>query len=151
MIPVIFVHGESELAEVTGLHEKKLREKRSRHLRQGQHWEICAQHVAYTPAGAQLVIEAVLGRELTPEELGAALDGSRLAVAKPAVPTLTAKVVKTWPNPWLLTVELPEGQPVNIRVKNSKNFRRGMECPVRLNNQGQYELARRLPRYPGRW
>lgn len=146
-----FAHGEAELAGVTGLAEKKLRGQRIRSLRQGEHWEIQGQRVAYTDLGAQLVIEALLGRELTPEELAGALDGSRRREPEKKAPPIVAKVTKTWPNPWLLTVQLPSAELVNLRVKTSKNFRRGMECLVRVNEHGQYELARRLPRFPGKW
>lgn len=149
--PLHFVHGEAELAASAGIAEKKFRAERVRYLRQGEHWDIRGQRVAYTPAGLQLVLESLLGRECLAAELAAALNGSRLVEPEKKAPPLVAKVVKTWPNPWLLTVQLPEGRAVNLRVKSSKNFRRGMECPVRVNEQGQYELARRLPRFPGKW
>lgn len=150
--PEHFVHGEAELAASAGIAEKKFRAERVRYLRQGEHWDIRGQRVAYTPAGLQLVLESLLGRECLAAELAAALNGSRLEEAKKAAPEIEAKVVKTFPNPWLLRVELPSGTQVDLRVRSTENFRRGMVCPVRVNEQGQYELARRrTPRFPGRW
>lgn len=147
-----FVHGETELAAVTGASEKKLREIRARSLRQSTHWTLREQRVVYAAAGAQLVLEAWLGRELQPEELSAALEGSRLAEPQKKVPPLIGKVTKTFPNPWLVQVQLPSTALVNLKVQSSKNFKRGMEVPVRVNEQGVYELARRrCPRFPGRW
>lgn len=147
----VFTYGEAQLAEVTGLHEKNLRRVRAQSLRQNDHWKLREQHVVYSAVGAQLVIEKLLGRDMTPEELRAALAGSKLAEVIEKLPPLIGKVSKLWPNPWLMQVELPSGRFVNIRVKTSKNFRRGMEVPLRINKRNNYELDRRLPRFPGRW
>lgn len=151
MPPAIFAHGEAELAEATGIHEKNLRRVRAQSLRQGDHWKLRDQHVVYSAVGAQLVIEKILGRDLKPEELAAALNASRLSEPVEKFPAVKAKVTKLYPNPWLIQVELPSGRCTNIRVKTSKNFRRGMEVPLRVLASGHFELARRMPRFPGRW
>lgn len=147
----VFGYGESQLAEATGLHEKNLRRVRAQSLRQNDHWKLREQHVVYSAVGVQLVIERLLGRDMTAEELSAALNGSKLADPVEKTPPLIGKVSKMYPNPWLLQIELPSGRFINIRVKTSKNFRRGMEVPLRINDRKNYELARRLPRFPGRW
>lgn len=146
-----FTYGETRLAEATGIHEKNLRRVRAQSLRQNDHWKLREQHVVYSEVGVQLVIEKLTGRDMTTEELKAALAGSKLAELVEKMPPLIAKVSKLYPNPWLMQVVLPSGRLADIRVKTSKNFRRGMEVPLRINARKNYELDRRLPRFPGKW
>ncbi len=73
----------------------------------------------------------------------------RAALARPP---LIGTVTNLYPNPHLLQVQLPGGALAHVRVKETKNFRRGMECPLSQTHiKDLYNLARRLPRFAGRW
>jgi hypothetical protein len=148
-----FVHGEAELAAITGMHPKQFQKARIKHLAQGTHWDLNAMRVAYCEAGVSAVLEKICGR---PGPFSAELlDRSRLAdpaAEKKEPAALIGKVTKLFPNPRLMQVQLDADESlVNVSVKETKNFRRGMVVPVRLDANGRYVLARRLPRFAGRW
>ncbi len=55
-------------------------------------------------------------------------------------------------NPQLLNVRLATGAIVKVRIANRANFRLNMTVPVRPTRDPQiWELARKLPRFPGRF
>lgn len=147
-----FVHGELELAEATGVSVKVLQRTRVKFLKQGEHWDLQAMRVAYTKNGCALVLEKISGRPLDEPGLAAALKKSRLETEPAGPAPVRACITKFYPNPWLMQVKLAGGELVNVRVKETKNLKRGMDVPLRWNERAcVYELARRLPRYPGRW
>jgi hypothetical protein len=149
-----FVHGELELAAASGIAQKNLARARQRHLREGEDWDLAGLQVAYSKNGLARVLEKVTGK---PVEQGAIAGVPLLELEEKTRLTpangddqVMAKVARLYQNPHLLQIALPDGQLTNVRVKFSKNFRRGMEIPIVRTEQG-YELARRLPRFPGRW
>lgn len=165
-----FVYGEVELAGVTGIGVKVLQKKRGKKLRQGVDWDLAGLRVAYSAAGLVAILQAVTGKEPVNGEIAGVrlteleertklrLESSGEKGRGPEGPNVrTARVQRLFPNPYIIEcllegseTELPEV--VVVRVKTSKNFRRGMEVPLRLDGgSGRYELARRLPRFAGKW
>lgn len=148
-----FCHGEGELAVATGIAQKMLARAR-RQLRQGLDWDLRAGLVAYSARGLVAVLEKVTGKPA----VDGVIAGVRIAELEKRVGTLgfqedkpiNGMVTRLYPNRHLLQVHLQDGTTVNVRVKDSKNFRRGMVLPL-ARSGGAYELARRLPRFPGRW
>lgn len=148
-----FIHGEVELANATGIHVKKIQAARIKHLRQGEHWDLYQQRVAYSKPGLTAVLEKIAGQNLyTFHQLAALEDRTSLIARDVPEPPLEATLQQFYPNPYRCRIRLPDGNDAPLRIKNKKNFRLGMKVPVRLNAAGGfYELTRREPRFPGRW
>lgn len=144
-----FIYGEAEAAEFAGLPLKKFAAARVRFLKQGVDWDVPGLHVAYCSAGLLSVLEKVTGK--TGEEI--LLKFVQKISAPPAIEQ--AEVTRIYPNPHLLQARLLAngGGLVLVRCKTTKNFRVGMELPIRKAGPDGliWELARRLPRYGGRW
>ncbi len=139
--------GEVELAAATGIHAGQFTRVR-KSLKQGLHWDLNKLRVAYSKNGAETVLASL---KLTATEIATALAKADLEKKTPA-PPVTGCLTKFFANPRLIQVTLTDGTPVNVRVKNTLNLKRGMECPLRwLDAEQRFELARRLPRFPGRW
>lgn len=176
-----FEFGEMELAGVTGITQKKLAQKRVKKLREGEDWSLTpgdkgGLRVAYSSAGLVAILAAVTGKVPSNGEIAgirlSELENKTRVIApvpqKEAAATTTAtrpnvrtaKVRRFFPNPYIIECELAKStsngegplELVIVRVKSAKNFRKGMEVPLRWDEQGKrYELARRLPRFSGRW
>lgn len=148
-----FCHGEMEVATATGIHVKKLQQTRIKHLKQGEHWDLCEQQVAYAPAGLAAVLEKITGQAIEPHVLALLTEKTVLScLQKNGAEPLKATISRFFPNPHLVQIELPDGTLASLRVKTAAKFKRGMLVPVRLNDQTHvYELTRREPRFPGRW
>lgn len=147
-----FLYGETELAEAAGLAAKHFQRARVKNLRQGTDWDLVALRVYYTKNATARVLELVTQRAVPAAELTVLLEKSRLTDPKKnGAAEIEATVSKFYLNPRLLGVKLPNGAMVNLRVRETKNFRLGMEVPVRATASGGYELARKLPRFWGRF
>lgn len=157
-----FAHGELELARVTGIALKVLQKNR-KGLAQGVDWDLNKLRVAYSKKGLAAALEKISGAPVT-DGLIAGVALSELEektllekpAAGPAMPPMIGTVARLFPNPTLLAVTVsPAGDTafeIKVRVQHTKNFRRGMTVPLRLKADGQtYELARRMPRFPGKW
>lgn len=162
-VPAAFIFGEVELAEASGIHVSQFAGARKK-LRQAEHWDLNNMRVAYSQAGLTAVLEAVLPVQPAPELLQVLTEQALLdqpektaAAAQPAK-EIDGTVTRIgghggpWANAQLMELKLPDDTLVRIRVRETKNFRRGMKCPLRWNQTtNTYELARRLPRFPGKW
>jgi len=146
----LFVHGETELAEACGLAVKHFQRCRTKNLRAGLDWDLNGLRVAYAKNAVPRVLELVTGIAVTPAETATLLEKSDLS-KKNGAAEVEGTVKRFFMNPHLMAVELPSKAVVNVRVKTVVNFRPGMAVPVRLTASGGYELARKLPRNPGRW
>lgn len=146
----LFVHGETELAAACGIAVKHFQRARTKNLRAGTDWDLNVLRVAYAKNAVPRVLELVTGIAVTPAEVNALLEKSLLG-QKNGAAEIEGTVKKFFMNPHLMAVELPSRAVVNVRVKTTVNFRPGMAVPVRVTATGQYELARKLPRSPGRW
>jgi hypothetical protein len=164
LAPQVFVFGEVELATSSGIHISHFAAARKK-LRAGVDWDLNNMRVAYSPAGMKAVLAEVLPAPLGPEleqvlTEEALLDKPQKSGAPDpaAVKEIEGTVTRIggargpWVNPLLMELELSDGTKVMLKVRTTVNFRRGMKCPLHWNdNTKTYELARRLPRFPGRW
>lgn len=151
MSAVPFEYGEAELAQALGVATKHFQRQRVKNLRQGVEWELVNLRVAYAKNGAARILELVAPTAITAPELALLLEKSRLKSGEKNGGEIEAVVCRFYLNPRLMQVTLPNAAKVNVRVKETKNFRVGMEVPVRPLDNGGYELARKLPRFAGRW
>jgi hypothetical protein len=144
-----FQYGEMELAAAAGVAVKHFQRARQKNLRQGADWDLVHLHVSYTKTGAGEVLRLVLGDDKCPAGF---LDRITPESGQKTGALETDGIVKRFfMNPHLVAVQLPGNAVVNIRVKSTANLRVGMIVPVREAGPGRYELAKKLPRYPGRW
>jgi hypothetical protein len=144
-----FQYGETELAAAAGVAVKHFQRARQKNLRQGTDWDLVHLHVAYTKNGAAEVLRLVVGDGKCPPDF---LDRVTVGAGqKNGAAECDGIVKRFFMNPHLMAVQLPTNAVVNIRVKSTANFRVGMIVPVREAGPGRYELAKKLPRYPGRW
>jgi hypothetical protein len=151
-----FRHGEAALATVTGLHPLALAEARKKTARQGTHWALVKNRVAYSEAGVRLVVEFLTGpiedEAIAGVPVAEVLLRSLLEELAPSpVPPVMGAVCAFYVNRQLIGVRLPDSTVVNVRVATAQNFVRGMEVPLKPLGEGRYELARKLPRTPGKW
>lgn len=161
-----FIYGESLLAGVTGLPSKTLQQARVKFLKKGEHWAMNGNHVAYEKKGAEMVLLKVLSPEAKPDEVGLAgvgevpmeevllrslLPGCGESEPEKEVPLIMARVHRFYLNRFMLGVLVPGVLGVvMIKVNSTKNFKRGMEVPLQKKGE-KWVLARKLPRFPGRW
>lgn len=153
-----FLYGEIELAANTGIQARVFQRLRLDDLKEGSDWKFTTgQRVAYGKKGLALAVKLATGED--PEKKGGVagitLDElcRRCLLPIPIeVPPVLASMYCFYPNRQLIGAKLASGQVVHIRVQTAKNFRRGMELQLRWNEADKmYELARKLPRFPGRW
>ena len=148
----LFVHGEVELAEAVGIAVRRFQKKRAKEMRQDVDWGLNLMRVAYAKNAVPRILDSVCGRAIEPQELTALLEKSCLETAEKSAPAIVeATVRRFFMNPHLMEVELPSKALVNVRVKTTANFLRGMQVPIREAAAGNWILARKLPRFPGRW
>ena len=143
-----FEFGESEIAQKTGIALKLLAKIRRKNLTQGEDWDFANLRVAYSKTGLAALLEKITGAPVTAELENA----TRLTNGHdPAEPQgVIGTVKKFYFNPRLIGVEV-NGQLQPVRVRESKNFELGMEVPLKPAPGGRFELARKCPRFPGRW
>lgn len=151
-----FVFGEALAVQATGLSVKLFQKARVKHLKQDVDWGLNGGHVAYEKKAFGRVLALVAGTAIDAAVLEGLEKKCALAEAekKEAAPAPTiATVARFYMNRQRMGVFLPDEKKtlVVIKVNATTNFRRLMKVPVRLNAQNQWELARRLPRFPGRW
>lgn len=154
-----FLYGEIELAAATGIHARVFQRLRLKELKEGSDWKLVGQKVVYGKNGLAHALEHATGEKIKKNGAVAGLPleelERRCLLPIPVdTPPQTATVERFFPNRQLLGVKLKEGDGalIHIRVNSAKNFRRGMELPLRWNETIQmFELARKLPRFPGRW
>lgn len=145
-----WLYPESEVARASGLATKKIAALRMAHLKQAEDWELVELRVSYSDAGLER-----LGYLLTSGvELAARLKGTlqKKVAPAPVAKPMEGRIVRFYRNPHLMQVRLENDRLVDVRVRTVVNLREGMAVPVRATaTAGLYELARRLPRFPGRW
>lgn len=147
-----WVYEEQALADALGMTRPVLTRTRVKKLSQGVHWELVALRVMYAKNGVAAVVDLLTDPPMAEDALAAILQ--KIAPEKnggvSAVEARPATVIRFWLNPRLMEVRFQDGQKVNLTVRDRTNFKLGMEVPVRLV-EGHYELARKLPRSPGKW
>ena len=150
-----------------------MKDLRARLLVRGEDYDLEGGLIAYTEEARQRVETEVLGSAqsaATLTQAAAPLPSEGAAEGGDSSPTpvdtpeglpgdelprsegvQSAVVVKAYAkNRRLLAVTIADTA-MRVRVKNNQNFVKGMVIPVRHVNGDLYELARRCPRWRGRW
>lgn len=152
-----FLYGEVELAAATGIHARVFQRLRLKELKEGSDWKLSGQKVVYGKNALARALELATGEKVKKSGAIAGLPLNELErrcllQISVATPPVTAIMARFFPNRHLIGATLADGKLIHVRVKSAKNFRRGMELPLRWNEGVQmFELARKLPRFPGRW
>ncbi|MBM4165239.1 MAG: hypothetical protein FJ222_12485 [Lentisphaerae bacterium] len=161
----MYVHVEREVAEKLGLSRATIRAVREKVLVRGRDYDLEGGAVKYTDAGLQRVELEVGAKTAAPSTTPSPAENRRGGEGQDSPPPASkapegtlrddfspqeAVVVRGFRNLRLIQAEIA-GRLVRVRVRNSVNFVKGMRIPVRLLNGDLYELARRCPRWRGRW
>lgn len=174
-----FVHKEQDIAAQLGVALAVLVEQRAKHLIRGKDFERLGNYITYTQGAKDAVLTlfqlpkdgGTLDGQTAPAETPSSPEAGPTApgVLTPTAEggttpqgqtpgpieqvrpdTVQAVVSAIYRNTRLLGATLGQ-QEIRVRVRNSRNFIRGMEIPVRHVRDDVYELARRAPRFRGRW
>jgi hypothetical protein len=143
-----FEHSEERVAARLGIAQKRLAKVRLQRLKAEEDWRLIAAEVAYRKNGLARLLDAL--------ELDALVNLDDLAVETRPAPSAGAlvegKVAKFFINRHLLGVALGDGNLVHVRVKDREKFRLGMLVPIQQEpGDSIYTLARKEPRFVGRW
>lgn len=149
-----YAYAEEALSSALGLPLELLRKNRLAHLEQVIHWNLRRGAVAYSHPGLIAALDRLWphlqnGPRPMPT-ITELLEKCRLPGAQDIQ---NALVQRTYANPRIVDVVLPDARTVRISVQTSKNLRPGMVLRVRGVGNGahhpvpeEYELAQRLPR-----
>lgn len=140
---------ETEVCRILGLNRVELRALRDQ-AAEGLHWRRMPRNgnpnmwpVMWTEAGIGFLKEKAKIEDEVVEELK----------GQEAKPSETYGIVKgKFRNPRIILCDLHSGKdvhPVNVLVRDSKNFVVGMKVPLR--SDGQRWVAAKHPRFGGRW
>lgn len=147
-----FIYLESGLVLGTGIHLKTFQRVRLQKMVRGVDWDLDGVLVVYSEKGLRKVMELATGGPFAQAALEALQ--KKCAVPAPAAEaeeTVQGVVSKFYANRHLIGVSVPGHKDVvNVRVRESSNFRLRMAVPLVREGEG-YRLGRRLPRFPGRW
>lgn len=159
---------EKDLCERIGINRDIFREFRLKHLTEYADWEINAGQVFLSEDAAKKTlrhIELQITQD-TPQDMSS----SGKASTHPSEPLMGAlkqsalfpdekrqvslMVCTLYRNPRIigaLNPEDPDKKVLRVRVKNSKNFIKGMKIPCRHVKNDLWDLVGRCPRSRGRW
>lgn len=137
---------EKDVARALGLALKVVRELRTQHLEAGVDWTKDGAAVFYRKE-AVAKLRGALGLALTPPPAPVPPEAPK----EEAPAELTATVIRFYHNPRILGIRVGDKEG-RLRVRDPKNFTRGLECPVRLVAEPDlYELTCRAPRWRGKF
>ena len=132
---------EAAAGEVLGIPTADVRRLRKQELREDDGFVKSGRSVKLTSDGLKKITGAV---------------AADVVVADPVFPEVRdLRVDGTCPNPRILMAQYSEGEvivKVRVRVKDARNFVRGMMIPgCRMVQETLYAYEGRLPRLRGRW
>lgn len=139
----VFEFEEGRLALALGLPDTLLQGARKK-TRPKSDWLLVDNTVMYSAAGLRRVVELAIGdADLSPDQWQDLEKKARRPLPASALNTIVAR---TFPNPHLVELTLPDKTAIRVRVQSSKALRPGMPLKVSRLPDGSYELAQRLPR-----
>lgn len=140
---------EREIAAALGLSRKRVKEARAEGLRSPADWVLKGARVQYTRRGVRRSL-AVIGLRgvVSPAEVIREIVRRRKERAE--APIVMARVTKLYPEEYPAVCAVIGGQRVDVAVRDSRKFVLGMTIPMKRVG-GRYILARRCPRWQGRW
>ena len=162
-----FVYIEKKMAENAGVSERAFAATRQITLEEGVDWiHGKRKQVLLNKAGLDKVLQklGILGtgtgdqnpqdepEKEIPADLRESIAESTIEAVQRQEKNVVILIVSSrkYPNKHILAA-LKDDQLVRVHVKSSKNFRKGMEIPVRWLKDDLYELTRACPRRPGKW
>jgi hypothetical protein len=159
-------YAERNVAAEIGLTGEAIRELRAKHLTKDEDWALERGLVRYTKKGREKILAAVLipptdapsappSKPEADEATETPAPGPRGAwtLLEDQRPWMPATVEQRYHNKKVFVARL-EVEPftiVTVRVRDSEKFTVGMRVPIRAIEGNLYELASRLPRWPGKW
>ena len=161
---------ERNVAAEIGLSPEAVKELRAKYLDPETDWKLERGLVRYTKKARDIILAAVRippaeapsappaapeapTRSEAAEELRASGPGGSWAILDDPRPWVPAVVANRYKNRRVFVARL-DVEPftlVTVRVRDSEKFAIGMRVPIRAIDVNLYELASRLPRWPGRW
>jgi hypothetical protein len=166
---------EQDLAETLGVARETLRDMRQKELRKGEHWRLEGGQVVLSAAG-EAKIRARIGLAAAPgagEADGMPAPAPAGSASLAGKQTARVRVCRMFRNPRVVGAALgcrllgencvhlrrcPEqmaeakcGTMVRLKMRTAQKLRPGMDCMARQIGGDLWELAQRLPRWPGRW
>lgn len=167
----VYLHVERDLAEKFGLSHDVVKDARAAHLQRGADWDLIKGLVTYSEAGRAKILRAlgvqdepVAATTLPASDPAATATDSAANIEPAATPgeknaenqpahgeVRELAFVKRVSNRRTVLARTAGGASAWVRVSDSSNFRPGMVLPARYLERDQWELARKAPRYPGKW
>jgi len=165
-----YITTEDELAGNLGIDRRELAKSRKRVLQRKVDWITDKGKVCLTEDATRKILAdlGILGSERaqepapdspvpppseSPPELPEPILPVQILDLGPSQPqntTIELVMEKTCRNRRIIICRKGE-DPVRVRVRNSRNFRKGMKVKARLISADLYELVGRCPRFRGRW
>ena len=155
-----FPFAEVKLAEATGLSAREFRFAR-KGLQRGADWETIERRTMLSETGFYGVLVALGLAYKRPD--GSFGDAAGFVIEKLKLladvelcqkkPILLGRIERFPMNRFLVLVRLADKSLVSVWIpRDRQKLKKGMEVPVRAAPYGaRYELARPMPRRPGRW
>jgi hypothetical protein len=159
--PPVFAIRESHICSELGMSENEVRRRRVCFLQQGTDWEVVKKRVLYSELGAQVL------RDTRDTPLPAV--EQKDAAGTDSEPKKLIAWGAPGHNPHVLVCYVPGTDPhnplnlVTLRVRDNRNFMRGMKIPgdgppgnrVKVtpvrDRENVFDLQGPLPRWKGRW
>jgi len=157
---------EKDLAAQMGIPRATLKEIRDTQMTKGEHWDMVSMRICLSRAGVDLAATFVglLDSEKDPRLLLDPDDTETVQADPPdhnqhlMLPASSSsgnvrigKVSRITKNTRIILVE-SLGETVRMRVRHNGKFLPGMEVPMKLIEEPDlYELARKAPRWRGKW
>lgn len=147
--PDLFAHAEADLVKTLGLSADALKATRKK-LKRGADWDVVRGFIRYSSDGRSklflaLKIPAAGEPAPTPDEKketdGPLQPGARRELVCVRTFALNKRIV------YAKFGDAPQ----RVRLKDSANLRPGMTMTCALVRDDLWELAQRLPRWPGKW
>jgi len=141
-----FEFTEKDVSAATGISARMLEEIRHKQMVNGGHWLKDSTGVRYSEYGVKRLMDIaeISGEKMPPHD----------EPAEPLEPPEEADLLVTrfYTNPQILGAVRAVGEPVQrVRVKTTKNFRRGMKIPCTHLQADLWILTGRCPRWPGKF
>lgn len=157
VMPPLFNVRESGVCSRLGLNKDELRAIRRSALTEGADWIQHKKRICYSQAGVEKVAAVVGGQASTLEQkaAGSAIAQEIAAIKEPVL--VEVLVLRQTRHKQILEGYFPDTDPndiakrIRIRVRDGRNFTKGMAVRVEHLGADLYQLVGRCPRSKGRW
>jgi len=142
---------ESELSKKLGITRESIAGHRKRNLNKGKDWRKAGRVIVYTQEGAERLMD-VVGCVISTDEKETLTEQNKSKNEE-----ILTFIQGGFPNKRIIKAKRKNGELVMVRVKTSENFRptdhlgNPMTFPADLDGGNVWNIARSLPRWPGKW